>query len=455
MLKNTAEHQPISLRQLFFFFWPLALQAFSQSFTYPLVATVASRGADGALNHAGMAQAHSIMFFLGTFGGFGLMTTGLVYGKTRKGFEHFNVINKLIAFGIGLLQLFLCIPWVAHFLLGNLLGLPQSIEKITHLVLFYSIPFNILLILRNPFQAVLYNNKATGKAGFATIFRIILSVILSPVFCAFNLVGPFWATVCLTLSAVVEVLLSWFFSRSIILRLSEVGTRVTTKELLIFNFVLSLGGGLIHLSQLILGAFIVRAPEPERIAPIYFVTVGIVNALSAGATRMKAVVLAFPPRHKRDLTTFKFAGLVGMIFAGIVGSLLIPPVAHWYFINIQRLKPSDLPLVYLTVTVFLAHPLCVALRSRLEGLAAYQKRPGFIFTGQIIFMTAIFLSGSILLLLKTSGNLIGPIGYLVANLTTAFFLRLLLNNRHKIKLFKDHYTQLYKLYYKRLINRLT
>lgn len=455
MLKNTDEHQPVSFRQLFFFFWPLALQAFSQSFTYPLVAMVASRGAAGALNHAGMAQAHSIMFFLGTFGGFGLMTTGLVYGKTRRGFAHFNLINNLMALGIALLQLFLCIPWIAHFLLSDLIGLPQSIEKITHLVLFYSIPFNILLILRNPFQAALYNNKATGKAGFATIFRIILSVILSPVFCAFNLVGPFWATACLTLSAAVEVFLSWLFSRSIIKNLSETGTKVSTKELLSFNFVISLGGGLLHLSQLVLGAFIVRAPNPERIAPIYFVTVGIVNALSAGATRMQAVALTFPPKHKSDLTTLKFAGLVGLGFACIVGLLLIPPVAGWYFIYIQRLKITDLSLIYITVTAFLTHPLFVALRSRLQGLAAYQKRPGFIFIGQIIFMTAIFLSGSILLLLKTSGNLIGPIGYIAANLTTAFSLRLLLNYRHKIRLFKNHYTQIFKLFFKRLINRLT
>lgn len=451
MLNNSDRQKPVSFRQLLFFFWPLALQAFSQSFTYPLVAMIASRGPGGALNHVGMAQAHSIMFFLGTFGGFGLMTTGLVYGKTRKGFAHFSLVNNLMAVGICLLQLLLCIPWIAHFLLSDLIGLPQSITKIAHSVLLYSIPFNFLLVLRNPFQVALYNNQATGRAGFATVFRIVLSVILSPVFCALNLVGPFWATVCLTLSAAVEVLLSWFFSRHIIKNLNKTEEKVATKKILNFNFVLSLGGGFIHLSQLILGAFIVRAPDPERIAPIYFVTVGIVNALSAGATRMQAVVLAFPPKHKKDLTTLKFAGIIGLIFIGILLLLLFPPIANWYFIYIQRLKTNDLSLVYATVITFMAHPFCVALRSRLEGLAANQKRPGFILIGQLVFMAAIFLSGLILLSIKTSGNLIGPIGYLSANLTAALSLRLLLNYRHKIRVLRNYSHTIFRQYLNRLI----
>lgn len=450
---NNNDQQPVSLRQLLIFFWPLALQAFSQSFTYPLVAMVASRGAGGALNHAGMAQAHSIMFFLSTFGGFGLMTTGLVYAKTRKGFAQFSLVNNLIAVAICLLQLLLCIPVAAHFILSDLIGLTLSIEKTAHLVLLYSIPFNFLLFIRNPFQVALYNNQATGKAGFATIFRIILSVVLSPVFCALNLVGPFWAMFCLTLSAAVEVLLSWFFSRQIIKNLNEAGKKAATKEILNFNFILSLGGGFIFLSQLILSAFIVRAPDPERIAPIYFVTVGIVNAFSAGATRMQAVVLAFPPKHKSDLITFKFAVLVGLIFAGIILSLLIPPVANWYFIYIQRLKTTDLSLIYATVIAFMAHPFCMALRSHLEGMAANQKRPGFILIGQLIFMAAIFLAGLVLLSLKTSGNLIGPIGYLAANLTAAFSLRLLLKFRHKIRILRNYSHNVFRTlrqYFKRV-----
>ena len=71
------------------FFAPLALQAASQGLTYPLVAMVASRGPGGPLNLAGLAQSNTLMYMLGTFG-FGLVTAGMVFGRTRKGYRQFQ-----------------------------------------------------------------------------------------------------------------------------------------------------------------------------------------------------------------------------------------------------------------------------------------------------------------------------------------------------------------------------
>ncbi|HYH04727.1 MAG TPA: hypothetical protein VEC37_16670 [Bacillota bacterium] len=412
----------VTYTQLFAYFIPLAFQAFSASFNYPLVAMIASRGPGGPLNHAGMAQAHAIMFFLG-FGGFGLVTTGMVYGKTKKGFTQYFMVNATITAVIGLLQLILCIPPLSHWLLAVAIGLPASIEGPTYWVLLYSIPVNLLFILRNPYQVVLYNNQETGKASFATILRIVITMLFAPVFVMLNLVGPFWATVCLTVPTILEVFLSWRFSRSYIKNLPEQNEMVTPlREIYSFNAILSLGGGLIWLSQLILGAFIVRAPEPERIAPIYYVTAGVVNSLAAGATRMQAVVLTFPPKNKSDHRTFKFAVIVGLMLGLFVLALLIPGIAGWYFVEIQRLKARDLPLVYQTVLFFMLCPLTVTLRSRLEGLIAYKKKPGLFLTGQFIYTVAITGAGWFMSLLQVSGNLIGPLGFISANLLTAIAL---------------------------------
>lgn len=58
------QNQSVTYRQLFAYFIPLAIQGFSASFNYPLIAMIASRGPGGAINHAAMSQAHSTMFFL-------------------------------------------------------------------------------------------------------------------------------------------------------------------------------------------------------------------------------------------------------------------------------------------------------------------------------------------------------------------------------------------------------
>jgi len=72
-----------SNRRLTVFFLPLALQAASQSLSYPLVAMVAAHGEGGALNLAGVAQSNIIMFMVGTLGA-GLVTAGMVFARTRK-----------------------------------------------------------------------------------------------------------------------------------------------------------------------------------------------------------------------------------------------------------------------------------------------------------------------------------------------------------------------------------
>jgi len=73
---------------------PLAIQAASQALCYPLVAMVASRGPGGPLNLAGLAQANIVMFFFGMFA-ISYVTTGMVFAKTREGYQKFQSVTLL------------------------------------------------------------------------------------------------------------------------------------------------------------------------------------------------------------------------------------------------------------------------------------------------------------------------------------------------------------------------
>ena len=146
------------------FFAPLALQAASQGLTYPLVAMVASRGPGGPLNLAGLAQSNTLMYMLGTFG-FGLVTAGMVFGRTRKGYCRFRAVTLSIGFLVTLAQGLLCIPRIAHLLFGQLIGLPPSIEDPAATTLLATVPLQFLFFMRIPFQVAMYNARATAKAS--------------------------------------------------------------------------------------------------------------------------------------------------------------------------------------------------------------------------------------------------------------------------------------------------
>ena len=226
-------------RQFLTYFAPLALQSISQSLTYPLVTMVASRGSGGPLNIAGLAQSMSVMMVLLTLG-FGLITTGMVFGKTREGFARCVRINNVIILAIIVVYGILMLPPVSHFLFGTLLGLPSLIEKPATVTFIASLPLTVLFMLRNPYQIVLLNCKATGRAFGATLGRIILTLILSPVFCALNAVGPVWAVVCLTLPVAVEVMISRMLALPFMNRIEQSAERTPDyMEILMFSLTLS------------------------------------------------------------------------------------------------------------------------------------------------------------------------------------------------------------------------
>ena len=409
------------------FFVPLAIQAMSQALTYPLVAMVASRGPGGPLNLAGLAQSNTVMFFIGMVG-FSLMTTGMVFAKTREGYRKFRSVTLSLGLVIISVQALLSIPLLSHLLFTKLIGLPASIAAPAKLTLLICIPLQFLFFYRIPFVVAMYNNKATGKASLATIGRIIVTAMLSPIFCNTGLVGPVWAVVCLTLPVALEVLVSKIFANPFLKTLPpSIEKPPAAKEIFYFNLPLSAGGYLLSISAVLLGAFIARAPEPERILPIYYLALGLVNPVAYAATRVQTIVLAFPPQTRQDSSTMRFAMVAGACLGFLPLIFILPGLIELYYVRLQNLSIADLHLVRFTALSLTLLPFCVAIRAQGEGMAAWLKKPASVMLGQTVFLTTIVLAGFILLFVGAPGYLIGATGISLGSLASASMIRISLN----------------------------
>jgi len=408
------------------FFAPLALQAASQGLTYPLVAMVASRGPGGPLNLAGLAQANTVMFALGTLG-FGLITTGMVHGRTREGFRRFQVLSLRIGLIVVAIQALLCLPPIAHLLFGRVIGLPPAIEAPATLTLGASLALQFLFFLRIPFQVAMYNALASARASTATMMRIVVTAALAPLFCLAGWVGPLWAVVCLTLPVALEVVVSAMLARPFIAAMSPATTPPATKaEMFWFNLPISIGGYLLSLSAIVLGAFVARAPHPEQMLPVYYLALGLATPVAYGATRVQEVVLAFGTPSTADRRTLHFAFSAGMVMGLLPLPMLIPGLAELYYVKIQNLAAADLPLLRVTALTLVAYPLSVAVRAQGEGLAGLSRKPLTVIAGQAVFLATAALAGGIFLVVGLPGNLIGPVGLVLGNIASTVTLRLLL-----------------------------
>ncbi len=409
------------------FFIPLAIQAASQALSYPLVAMVASRGPGGPLNLAGLAQAITVMFFLGMIA-ISSVTTGMVYAKTREGYQRFRKVTLLTATGVIAVQVILCIPVLSHLLFGRLIGLPPSIEQPASTVFMISIPLQFLFFMRLPYFVVMYLGKATGKASLATIVRILLTAMLSLLFCTLELVGPIWAVVCLTIPVAMEVLISRIFATPFLKSLESCPEDPPgAMEIFKFNLPLSVGGYFLSASAVILAAFIARTPDPDRILPVYYLALGLANPVAFAATRIQTIVLAFPPQSAKDRRTFRFCLAAGAVLGILPLIFILPGLAEFYFIKLQKLGAQDLPLVRLTAISLICFPLSVAIRAQSEGLAAWSKKPITVLTGHAMFMVTIIATGFVLLFLGTPGYLIGPVGLTLGSLASSVTMRIVLD----------------------------
>ena len=415
-----------SNRRLFAYFVPLALQSASQSLSYPLIAMVASHGPGGALNLAGVAQANIVMFLVGTLGA-GLVTAGMVFARTRRSYARFIAVNNLLSFATALIQAAICIPAAGHLVFGTLLGLPASIETPAAEAFPLTIVLNVLFYARNPYQVLLYNNGASGRASAPTFARIALTLAMSPLFCSVGLVGPRWAMVCQAIPVGLETLLSWWYSRPFAAALPEdVVPGPGGRKILLFTLPLSLGGFLMTLSGMILAGVIARAGEPERMLPVYYLAAGLANPAAFAASRVQNVVIAFPPRSREDTQVLRFSAVAGAFISVVPLIFLLPGLAHWYYVTVQRLPPADLSLVYTTALLFAVFPVTVALRCHREGLAALEHRTPTILAGDIAYMAALAVAASLCLTVKVPGNVIGPLVIATSNLASLGILVLLL-----------------------------
>jgi hypothetical protein len=198
------------------------------------------------------------------------------------------------------------------------------------------------------------------------------------------------------------------------------------KEIFLFTLPLSVGGYFLSIATLILGAFMARAPDPERILPIYYLALGLVNPVAYAATRIQTIVLAFPPQSKRDRLTLRFSLVAGVCLGLLPLLFILPGIIEVYYVRLQNLPAGDLSLVRLTALSLIFLPLSVAIRAQSEGLSAWFKKPVTVLTGHAAFMGIIIISGFTLLIMGSPGYFIGAVGLTLGNLASSAIMRIFL-----------------------------
>lgn len=178
-----------SLRSLTRFFLPLFVQAVSQAFTYPLVASVVSHGQLGVSEYDAYVVGQQVVSII-VSAGYGIVTTGLVFATSRNGFASFKKMQYCVAFVAMAIQALAGMQWSETVIFKNMLGLERAdMIAVARFSILASIPLQFNFYVRNPYMVILLLAKRSDLSNIATLIRIVLAILISNIFVKFGLVG--------------------------------------------------------------------------------------------------------------------------------------------------------------------------------------------------------------------------------------------------------------------------
>jgi len=395
------------------FYIPLMLQGFSQSLSYPLVAGIVTHGKSGVDALTAFSQGLMIMFLVGALG-LGLVTTGMVFAKTWRGYMAFRRLNALMMVSLLALQCVPALPPLDGWIFQGLFALPPDLAETARRTLLFGAVMNAGFFVRNVPLVVLFNNLESGKATCATAIRIAVTLALAVVFPRAGLVGPGWGLAALTLGVWTETALTWLAARHYVEALPNrpahgaradvpVNATALVLEQLRFTLPLALGGFLLSCSPLVIAAFVSRSANAADMLAIHYTTLGVANPVAFAALRMQTVAVKFVPEYPGDRRLLVYAIAVGLVLGVIPLAFATPCIGNWYFGEFQNVPPRIIGTARLAIGIYAFICVIHAVRARIEGIAAARKRPRAVMWGQIAYTTSLFAVCAALLPLGCPG----------------------------------------------------
>lgn len=414
------------------FYIPLLLQAFSQSLTYPLVASIVSHGSLGVDALTAFAQGQTVMFMIGALGG-GLVMTGMVFARTLSGYRNFIRLNNLMMAVLLSVQVLLALPPFDCLIFAGLLNLPPHLASIAQETMLFGVVMQGAFFLRNIPIVALFNARASFEANLATIVRVVLCAVFPFAFIPLGLVGPRWGLAALTIPCIVEWLLSHLFARRFVRKLKDGGVANECGVGTQFKFTLplSFGGFLMASAPFMVAFFVGRSIDSVAMLAIHYVTIGLANPVAYGALRMQAVAIQFPPEFPNDHRIFKFVAVAGLILGLIPLAAAHPSLCRWYFHTVQNIPSNNITLAQIVIACYALWPILQTFRGFAEGAAARLKRPRAILFAQIAYIASMTLVLWLLMLLHTPGWIMALIAIFTATASALAVVSLQLYLRRK------------------------
>jgi hypothetical protein len=367
----------ITKHKILIFWLPLAATWLMMAFEGPFLAAIIARLAEPKYNLAAWGVAFSFALIIEA-PIIMIMSASTALVENRHSFKKLRNFTYFINAVITLMMLVFLIPAVFNFIAITLIGLPETVARLTHIATFILIPWPGAIGYRRFYQGILIRSNLTRRVAYGTVIRLISissSALLLYLYSDFP--GVTVAAIALSIGVLVEAVASRVMVHKTIKSLPEYTATykpLTYRQITLFYYPLALTS-MLALGVHPLVAFFVghslMALESLAVLPVINSLVFIFRAM--GLSYQEVAITLIGKKGEFYSTVRDFALILGFAVVLILGLIAFTPLAVFWFgtvsgLSIDLVKFSILPLQIMVVmpglSVMLSFQRAIQVSSR-------------------------------------------------------------------------------------------
>jgi hypothetical protein len=368
------ENQPLSFKQIFVFWYPLAATWLMMAVENPFLTAIIARlpgpkfnlAAFGvAFSFALIAEAPIIMLMSASTA---LVTNSDAYFKLRR-------FTYLLNAGITLVLLMGLIPPVFYFIAESLIELPHNVARLTYVALILLIPWPAAIGFRRFYQGILIRFDLTRRVAYGTIIRLATMAGGAIVLFKLKFPGAYVGAGALSIGVTCEAIASRLMANSSIKHLLRQENNHFKEKPLSYRFIAKFYYPLALMSTLSLGVhpFVTFFVGRSRFAIESLAVLPVINALvflfrSLGLSYMEVVVALLGKKNERYIPLRNFAWVLGLVLVGTLALIAFTPIARTWFRHVAGLSVELANFSYLPTQIMAILPGLTLLISLQRGI---------------------------------------------------------------------------------------
>jgi len=340
---------------------------------------------------------------------------------------------RRFAYGLNVLTtgvlLVVLIPSVHHWLMVDLVGLPDEVARLTYGALWLYLPWPAAIGYRRFYQGVLVREGKTRQVAYGTVFRLVAMGSAAMVAArVLDVPGAWVGAIALSSAVVAEAIVVRFMVAetlaAVMQRVRDKVETVSYGAILEFYYPLALTSLIGLAVHPMLTFFMGRAESPVQSLAVF----PVVHALSfvfraIGLSYQDASIALLGDRHEHFPELRRFGMGLGIVTTVMLALVVFTPLADVWFITISGLTPELAAVAILPARIIVLLPGLSVLLSFQRGILVKGRR-----TKAITMATALEV-GAVAVVFPVMAWGVGVVGataaftaFLVGRTISAFYL---------------------------------